>query len=33
MGIKFDFSANTIKELMEFVQEELDKLDVEICVG
>ena len=32
MGIKFDFSADTIKELMEFVQEELDKLDVDICV-
>ena len=27
MGIKFDFSAETIKELMEFVQIELDKLD------
>ena len=33
MGIKFDFSADTIKELMEFVQEELDKLDVDVCVA
>ena len=33
MGIKFDFSADTIKDLMEFVQEELDKLDVDICIS
>ena len=26
MGIKFDFSANTIRELIDFVQEELDTL-------
>ena len=32
MGIKFDFSADTIKELMEFLKEELDKLDVTICM-
>jgi len=32
MGINFDFSADTIKELMDFVQEELDKLDVVVCV-
>ena len=33
MDIKFDFSAETIKELMDFVQSELDKLDVEMCVA
>lgn len=27
MGIKFDFSADTIRELMQFVQQELDSLD------
>jgi len=32
MGIKFDFSAETITNLMEFVKEELDKLKVHSCV-
>ena len=27
MGIKFDFSVDTIKELIEFVQKELKELD------
>ena len=26
MGIKFDFSADTLKELVEFVQQELNDL-------